>query len=296
MKIEIINEGQEYATQIPVQVINFSGGEVHVKVDTSRWEAVIGDNPIIRLHQEIRNSADFMTVVMAKDAIDELVRYQPGVRVELYALYVPYARQDRYCEQGEAFGVRAFANLLNSLNFSRVKIADPHSDVTPAVVRNLDVLHQHDIAFHMLAWKLKMENFALVAPDGGALKKIFKLGTKMGLEVHCADKIRDTKTGQIIRTDIPVKDFEGQNLMIIDDICDGGRTFLELAKVLRQRNAGKIELYVTHGIFSAGVDVFEGLIDCVHSFNVWENNVQDRNTKGLLVINQKEVQKQLLFK
>ena len=74
-------------------------------------------------------------------------------------------------------------------------------------------------------------------------------------------RYRDTATGNIIRTDISVQDFKGANLMIVDDICDGGRTFIELAKVLRERNAGKIELFITHGIFSKGVDVFDGYVD-----------------------------------
>lgn len=297
MKINIIDQFGN-GNIIPVKVFTFSGGEVHVKIDMEAIKAAYIDttnSQKVEIHQDIRSSDDFMAVVMAKDALDEIFRFHP-VPIELFSLYVPYARQDRYCEKGEAFGVKAFSRLLNALGFSRVVIADPHSEVTPAVITNLDVIPQHEIAFHMLGWKLRMENFELVSPDGGALKKIFKLGTQMNLKVHCADKIRDTATGDIIRTDISVQDFQGANLMIVDDICDGGRTFIELAKVLRERNAGKIELFVTHGIFSKGVDVFDGYVDCIHSFNVWENNVQDTNTKGLLVINQKEVQRQIVLK
>ena len=290
MKINVIDQFG-YSSDIPVQVFTFSGGEVHVKLDMTAFSLINFIGVKVQIHQEIRTSDDFMSVVMAKDALDEIFRFYPNTPIELYSLYVPYARQDRYCEQGEAFGVRTFARLLNSLNFSRVVIADPHSEVTPAVINNLQIMPQHEIAFYMLGWKLRMDNFELVSPDGGALKKIFKLGTQMNLKVHCADKIRDTATGDIIRTDISVQDFGGANLMIVDDICDGGRTFIELAKVLRDRNAGRIELFVTHGIFSKGVDVFEGYVDCIHSFNVWENNVKGTNTHGLLVENQVEVQK-----
>lgn len=290
MKINVIDQFG-YSSDIPVQVFTFSGGEVHVKLDMAAFSLLNFIGVKVQIHQEIRTSDDFMAVVMAKDALDEIFRFYPNTPIELYSLYVPYARQDRYCEQGEAFGVRTFARLLNSLNFSRVVIADPHSEVTPAVINNLQIMPQHEIAFYMLGWKLRMDNFELVSPDGGALKKIFKLGTQMNLKVHCADKIRDTATGDIIRTDISVQDFGGANLMIVDDICDGGRTFIELAKVLRDRNAGRIELFVTHGIFSKGVDVFEGYVDCIHSFNVWENNVKGTNTHGLLVENQVEVQK-----
>lgn len=297
MKINIIDQWG-HDNGIPVKVFTFSGGEVHVKIDMEAFKSSFIDLTTIQkveVHQDIRSSDGFMAVVMVKDALDEILRFNPKP-IELFSLYVPYARQDRYCEKGEAFCVKSFARLLNSLEFSRVVVADPHSEVTPAVINNLDAIPQDEIAFHALKWKLRMENFELVSPDGGALKKIFKLAKRMELPVHCADKIRDTATGDIIRTDISVQDFHGANLMIVDDICDAGRTFIELAKVLRERNAGKIELYVTHGIFSKGVDVFDGYIDCIHSFNVWENNVQDTNTKGILVVNQKEVQRQVISK
>ena len=290
MKINVIDQFG-YSSDIPVQVFTFSGGEVHVKLDVAAFSLLNFIGVKVQIHQEIRTSDDFMAVVMAKDALDEIFRFYPNTPIELFSLYVPYARQDRYCEKGEAFGVKSFARLLNSLEFSRVVVADPHSEVTPAVITNLDAIPQDEIAFHALKWKLRMENFELVSPDGGALKKIFKLAKRMELPVHCADKIRDTATGDIIRTDISVQDFNGANLMIVDDICDGGRTFIELAKVLRERNAGKIELYVTHGIFSKGMKELNEHFDCIHSFNVWDHNV-DSSRK--LIRNQAVLQKEIL--
>jgi len=38
----------------------------------------------------------------------------------------------------------------------------------------------------------------------------------------------------------------------VDDICDGGGTFIGLAKALKQKNAGNLYLAVSHGIFSKG--------------------------------------------
>jgi ribose-phosphate pyrophosphokinase len=50
---------------------------------------------------------------------------------------------------------------------------------------------------------------------------------------------------------------------MVDDICDGGRTFIELAKELRGMGAEKVHLYVTHGFFTKGLSVFDGIIDVV---------------------------------
>lgn len=46
-------------------------------------------------------------------------------------------------------------------------------------------------------------------------------------------------------------------------LCDGGRTFTELARALKDRGAGRIGLFVTHGIFSRGLDPLfaEGIDD-----------------------------------
>jgi ribose-phosphate pyrophosphokinase len=53
-----------------------------------------------------------------------------------------------------------------------------------------------------------------------------------------------------------------KHVIIVDDICDGGRTFIELAKVLKSNKVKNITLFVTHGIFSKGVDaLFENGID-----------------------------------
>ena len=52
-------------------------------------------------------------------------------------------------------------------------------------------------------------------------------------------------------------------------ICDGGRTFVELGKKLKELGATKVNLHVTHGIFSKGKDVFEGTVDEVYAKYDW---------------------------
>jgi ribose-phosphate pyrophosphokinase len=46
--------------------------------------------------------------------------------------------------------------------------------------------------------------------------------------------------------------------LIVDDICDGGATFVALARKLREAGAIEVSLFVTHGIFSKGKDL-EGI-------------------------------------
>jgi len=267
--------------ECPVKSFRFSAGEEHIVLPEALKEISYGDEVIIEA--EIRSSDDLMRVGMIKDAISRCAHFR--VPVKLIMLYVPYGRQDRPCEAGEAFGLKVFANIINSWDFEEVVIADPHSDVTPALIDRLTIIPQEKIVKEMLGHYIPMDNFAIVSPDAGALKKIFKVAKELGgVDVYCAEKIRDTATGAIKHTDISVQDFKGRNLIIVDDICDGGYTFIKLAELLKSRNAGRVDLYVTHGIFSKGLRPLEGIIDRVHSLNVWKDNVEI--DQDILVLNQ----------
>lgn len=83
-------------------------------------------------------------------------------------------------------------------------------------------------------------------------------------------------TGKILGTHVHATDLSGLTAVITDDICDGGATFIGIAKELRRLNCHKVVLYVTHGIFSKGIEV---LMDCLTSYlprTVFHNNHQTK--------------------
>lgn len=240
----------------------FPGGEIRVKLNSN-------PGPEVRIEAMLMNSTDVMTLVMLTDALREA-----GVeKIRLTMPYIPYARQDRVCNLGEALSVRAFTRLINSLNFSSVIVYDPHSDVAPAlidrciVVPRYELMAKHDELYAEIARGGWASNLYLVSPDAGSIKKSYEIVKKFPQfkGIVFADKVRDTSTGQIVKTivrDLP-KDIEKSHLIVCDDICDGGRTFIELAKAI-ESPVGKLSLYVTHGIFSQGFEPFEPYYD-----NVW---------------------------
>ena len=111
------------------------------------------------------------------------------------------------------------------------------------------------------------------APDAGAAKKTQAVVAAFAhkgvtVESRFCSKIRDPKTGEITKTVAP-DDITHKKLLLIDDICDGGRTFIELAKLLKQNGAAELYLYVTHGIYSKGLDVLRPYfkhVFCWHTF------------------------------
>ena len=54
----------------------------------------------------------------------------------------------------------------------------------------------------------------------------------------------------------------------MDDICDGGGTFIPLAQKLKDLGAKEVNLYVTHMIGAKGLDIFKGVVDNVFCYQV----------------------------
>jgi ribose-phosphate pyrophosphokinase len=112
---------------------------------------------------------------------------------------------------------------------------------------------------------------AIVSPDAGALKKIYDIAKEFNItNVTTASKVRDISTGDVLRTELPTMDLTDiEHILIIDDICDGGRTFIELAKEIKKQTDKPIYLIVTHGIFSGGYEKLSDVLDgifCTNSF------------------------------
>lgn len=257
----------------------FSGGEVNLRLKNNTH----GVN-YIRVEANIADSDGVMALAMTKNALEELY---PRIPVELKLGYVPYARQDRVCNEGEALSIKVFCDMINNMNFSEVTILDPHSDVTPALLDRCKIVTVEQI----LAKYLELDNalhllpgaLTLVAPDAGATKKVDKVATCFGgLEVIQGLKKRDTATGKLSGFDY-MGDVKGKKLLIVDDCCDGGFTFVGLAEKLREGGAASIALYVSHGIFSRGIEnLLDNGIDEVYTTNSFRHGEE---AEGLHTIN-----------
>ncbi|MCP4261270.1 MAG: ribose-phosphate pyrophosphokinase [Planctomycetes bacterium] len=244
--------------RIEPEEFTFPGGEVQV---TWPVGSLRGANRI-QLVASLTNSNDILAMIMGVDAIRRATFHQPAI--ELIIPYFPYARQDRVCVEGQSLSAAVMASLINNLQCERVTICDPHSDVTGALINNVNIVSQADIARRNKKFRrnLYRRDTIIVAPDAGASKKAEMVASacERGTPVVQAFKHRDLKTGNITQTTL-MGSVKGKRCVIVDDICDGGRTFVELAKVLRDGGATHVDLFVTHGIFSKGLSVFDGLIN-----------------------------------
>jgi ribose-phosphate pyrophosphokinase len=87
-------------------------------------------------------------------------------------------------------------------------------------------------------------------PDKGAASRYSCPGESIVL-----DKERDALSGEILGLKLLSGDVhDGDVILIVDDICDGGRTFTEAAKLLHSMADVSVHLYISHGIFSKGTE------------------------------------------
>jgi ribose-phosphate pyrophosphokinase len=246
-----------------VAVSKFPGGEV--KVDINNISPVNFDAQLVVVKVSLKTSDDVIALLLTVDA---LRRQFPNAKLSLRMPYIPYARQDRVCNDGEAFSMRVFAGLINSCNFSEVVTIDAHSDVAPALINNCVNLPQSVI------FRQTVEDFSdyfVVAPDAGAYKKAHKLAQSIRARgVICANKVRDVRTGQILETIVDA-DVTMRKLLVADDLCDGGKTFVELGKTLRDGFCDTLKLVVTHGLFTKGTEVLTDHYDFIYTTNSYHN-------------------------
>jgi ribose-phosphate pyrophosphokinase len=78
---------------------------------------------------------------------------------------------------------------------------------------------------------------------------------------------------------------ENKDVVIFDDLVDGGRTFIELAKLLKEKKANKIYLLVVHGIFSKGYKELSELYDLVISTNSYRDLEKEQLPSNFKIIN-----------
>ncbi|MCC9072621.1 ribose-phosphate diphosphokinase [Flavobacterium sp. F-65] len=225
----------------------FSGGEPHIKINPD-----FDTNQAITITHRLNSFNDFGLLCLAVDALRRM-------DVKIISLFIPYfpaARQDRVMIKGEPLSVKVYADIINAMNLEKVFVFDAHSEVTPALINNCEVIPNH--TFIQTVIKTIGNDVKLISPDGGALKKIYKVSEFLGgVEVVECSKSRDVKTGRLSGFKVYEDDLQGMDCLIVDDICDGGGTFVGLAEELKNKNAGKLYLAVSHGIFNKGFEVLD---------------------------------------
>lgn len=194
------------------------------------------DNP------EYNVNDDLMTILFVKRRLDSL-----RLKSVLLLWCMPYARMDRKID-GYLFTLDSICFFLNSLQFEKVVVIDPHSEET---LRLLDRVHPVYLVVEELTKIKKQIGFdeekdCIVFPDRGAYER-YLLFLYKSKNICVFKKQRNNVSNDIVYHEIETgKINPGASCIVIDDLCSKGDTLLRTVEKLVQLGAGDIYLAVSH--------------------------------------------------
>jgi len=229
-----------------------SGIEPHINVDGLDIKGIYKKQDVIITHR-IKSMTDVFEILLTVDALRRNYENEIG-GMNLFIPYFPFSRQDRECTKGDPFSLEVFSNIINLCEFDNVLTIDIHSEKSKKYVKRLKSLNPfnfnewHDSPFAFLeiccSKNINFDrNLCVVSPDKGSIKRAKSLSED---DLIFFEKTREPKTGKLLNFECETKDFEGKDCIIVDDICSKGGTFMGIAKILKERNAGKLILIVSH--------------------------------------------------
>jgi ribose-phosphate pyrophosphokinase len=234
------NKGQKDYEGKP-RFSTFPDGQPHVHLN---WEGMVFDK--MEIHCSIRNPMELFQLGMVYDVI----RYNgyPDVKVFVYWLFG--ARMDRRIDETQPN------------TFELVKQFLPRS-LPPC---NLFILDLHNTSVFPDAREIPLNSLVQLVtldfgpsdiyfPDSGAKKRYAALFA--GENILSGKKVRNPADGKLSGFELDSGERKSDNVLIWDDICDGGGTFLGQLNVLKALGYTKIGLYTTHGIYSKGIEVLK---------------------------------------
>ena len=219
---------------------NFPDGTLCLRLPDGAYDYIKG-NDRITIRWQYQEDSELFALQCLVDKIRDL---NPLITIDLELPYIPHARMDRV-HLDDCFTLKTFCKVINNMNFYEVWVLDPHSDVSVALLNNCRVTPTR--LFETPADKImRAENTVVMYPDLGAAKKF---STIIQQSYVSGMKTRDWNTGKIVDYQLIIPDgidIKGKDILIVDDICSKGYTFLCAARALKRAGAKEIYLFVDH--------------------------------------------------
>ena len=220
--------------RVPIDIRQFPNGEMD-------FSHIQDDIRIIILKWE--SDADLFNLMQVKRTLDA----RGSKQIALTILYMPYSRMDRDAVGGSSCTLRYVGEFIQSLGFAKIRVMDPHSELTLAYLGEKSESIYPFTSFDESLFERQRPNPIIMFPDAGAQKRYSKMSLFAQLRQVVGYKNRDFATGRILGYDISAADcVRGNAVIIVDDLCSGGATFLFAARELRKFTPDSITLLVSH--------------------------------------------------
>lgn len=205
-------------------------------------------------------------------------RNKDGNPVDVLTIpFFPCARQDHRTFGGdELSGVASIAGLVNSACFGTVIVTDPHSLAVELLVDRVQINSVR------LCLPVLNDISYIICPDAGATKRAEEAASFYKLPILYGRKYRSQSTGKITNYAFDEDAFylggyNNKHGLVVDDICDGGGTFNLLADCIRNMDDdARLSLYVTHGLFTQGVDKLLEKYENIYTTDSCDNSIINR--------------------
>lgn len=162
--------------------------------------------------------------------------------------YFGYARQDRKDKPRVAIGAKLIANLLTAAGAHRIMTMDLHA---AQIQGFFDIPVDHldaSVIFVPHIKSLNLPNLTIASPDMGGSYRARTFAKYFNAEVVICDKRR--KRANEIESMSIIGNVEGQDIVLIDDICDTAGTLSKAASLIMDNGAASVRAVCTHPVLS----------------------------------------------
>lgn len=221
-----------------VEVDRFPNGEVGVRSNLLGFL----NSKCNKISMRYESPEDLLVLEFVKLAIDEKL---PKVRAILHCPYLPYSRMDR---RNDSFlvSLKYVIAKINSMDFHRVFVDDLHSDVSATMLDR--VVHKSNVDFlfqRLMKHTGDSGMKVIVFPDASAYKRYGS--TFPGYPHLIGEKRRNFSDGKIVDLQLRGEtSMSEKHVVIVDDLCSRGGTFLPIVKMAREADANRVDLVVGH--------------------------------------------------
>lgn len=188
------------------------------------------------------------------------------VRFSIYIYYLMGMRMDRVMSFLRPFTLKIVAGIVDGLGAESVTVYAPHSIVSEKMFRKTR-FKQESMKGLIYSGILSKENYLLVFPDKGAYSRY---RNEFSFDYTRCEKVRNPETGKIESIEFLDKNkiVSSTKALVIDDLLDGGGTFVGLAEKAKEINPEiELSLYTDHAVNREGLLKVSKHYDKVYTTN-----------------------------
>jgi ribose-phosphate pyrophosphokinase len=276
---DVFSKVQEKGLEDRIQIINitaeiFRDGEFKTKVEEN-----IREKTCFFIHDSSLSPGEWLTRL---EFANYAMKYASAHAVIDVIPYMLFSRQDRKDESRVAISAKVVADAI-SMYADRVITVDLHAPQIQGFYGiPLDNLYSAPFVSKKIFSEhpdMLSENFVVMSPDAGGAGRAKSFINEIIKDHNFTPDLvvgykQRPRAGEISDYRI-LGDVAGKDVMIIDDILDSGKTLITASENLKAKGAKKIYAYVTHSIFTKGMNPLKAHFEKIFVSNTRKIDIKD---------------------